>query len=98
MMAVETKPWDAAELLNTPEEIAAYLDAYLEDGTPEEIRAALRTIARSRGMATVAEQTGLKRESLYKALGENGNPTMDTLFKVIRALGLQLTVKVPEAA
>lgn len=97
-MAIKTKPFDAAEHLNTPEDIAAYLDAWLEDGTPEELRSALGTIARSRGMSAVAMQAGLKRESLYKALGKGGNPTLDTLFKVIRALGLQLTVKVAEPA
>lgn len=97
-MTARTKPFDAAEYLETPEDVAAYLDAWLEDGTPEEIRGALNTLARSRGMAAVAEKAGIKRESLYKALGENGNPTLETLVKVINALGLQLTVKVPEPA
>lgn len=92
MMALETKPWDAAEILNTPEDIAAYLDAYLEDGTSAEIREALKTIARSRGMTALAKDTGLTREALYKALGENGNPTLDTLVKVTRALGLRLSL------
>jgi probable addiction module antidote protein len=97
-MAVETTPWDAAEVLNTPEHIAAYLDAYLEDGSPEEIREALRTIARSKGMTALAQESGLTREALYKAFGENGNPTLDTLSRVFRALGLRLSVTVADAA
>ncbi|MBB5707091.1 addiction module antidote protein [Sphingopyxis panaciterrulae] len=91
-MAIETKPWDAADYLNTPEDIAAYLDAYLEDGTSEEIREALKTIARSHGMTLLAKETGLTREALYKALGDKGNPTLDTLVRVTRALGLRLSL------
>lgn len=92
MMVIETKVWDAAEILRTPEDIAAYLDAYLEDGTSAEIREALKSIARSHGMTALAKETGLTREALYKALGENGNPTLDTLVKVSRALGLRLSL------
>jgi probable addiction module antidote protein len=61
---IETRPWDAAETLNTPADIAAYLDAYLEDGTPEELLRAVKTIARSRGMTDLARQTGTSREAL----------------------------------
>lgn len=92
MMGIETKLWDAAEFLDTPAQIAAYLDAYLEDGSPAEIRAALKTVARSKGMATVARDAGVSRETLYKALGDSGNPTLDTLLKVTRALGVRLAV------
>ena len=91
-MAVETKPWDAAEVLNTPADIAAYLDAYLEDGTPEELLRAVNTIARSRGMSELARQTGISREALYRAFSENGNPTLDTLLRVMKALGVRLAV------
>jgi probable addiction module antidote protein len=94
MMAIETKPWDAAEVLTTPEHVAAYIETYLEDGTADEIREALRTIARSRGMAMVARDADLSREALYRALGPNGNPTLDTLLKLTRALGVRLTVAV----
>ena len=89
-MAIETKPWDAAEILTTPGHVAAYIEAYLEDGTAEEIREALRTVARSRGMAAVARASDLSREALYKALGPNGNPTLDTLLRVTKALGVRL--------
>jgi len=91
-MALETRPWDAAEVLNTPADIAAYLDAYLEDGTPEELLRALNTIARSRGMSDLARQTGISREALYRAFSEQGNPTLDTLMRVMKALGVRLAV------
>ena len=91
-MAIETKPWDAAEVLRTPADIAAYLDAYLEDGTPEELLRALNTIARSRGMSELARQTGISREALYRAFSESGNPTLDTLLRVMKALGVRLAV------
>lgn len=91
-MAIETKPWDAAELLQTPADIAAYLDAYLEDGTPEELLRAVSVIARSRGMSELARQTGISREALYRAFSENGNPTLDTLLRVMKALGVRLAV------
>lgn len=91
-MPIETKPWDASEFINSPQDIAAYLDAYLEDGNAEEIRAALGTIARSRGMSAIAKETGITREALYKALSDKGNPTLDTLLKVTKALGVRLAV------
>ncbi len=91
-MGIETRAWDAADVLNTPADIAAYLDAYLEDGTPEELLRALSTIARSRGMTELARQTGVSREALYRALSESGNPTLDTLMRVMKALGVRLAV------
>ena len=92
MMTTETKPWDAAEVLNTPADIAAYLDAYLEDGTPEELLRAVNTIARSRGMTALARETGISREALYRAFSESGNPTLDTLLRVLKAFGVRLAV------
>lgn len=91
-MAIETKPWDAAEVLETPADIAAYLDAYLEDGTAEELLRALNTIARSRGMTALARETGISREALYRAFSDKGNPTLDTLMRVMKALGVRLAV------
>ena len=73
IMTIETKPWNAAELLETPADIAAYLDAYLEDGTTEELLGALNTIARSRGMSALARDTGISREALYRAFSDNDN-------------------------
>src|SRR5436189_5848885 len=87
----KTAPYDVAEHLRTPEEMAAYLDAWLEEA-PEDaagIARALGDIARAKGMTQVARDSGLSRESLYKALGENGNPTFATVLKVARALGVK---------
>lgn len=90
MAKTETLPWDPAEHLETEEDKASYLEAALEDGDPAVITAALGDIARARGMTHVARETGLGRESLYKALSPEGNPELATVLKVIRALGLRL--------
>lgn len=87
---LQTRVWDAAEHLETEEDMAAYLDAALEDGDPGVIVAALGDIARAQGMAKIAREAGVGRESLYKALSANGNPEFTTVLKVVRALGLQL--------
>jgi len=87
-----TTAYDVAEHLRTPEEMAAYLDAWLEDA-PEDgsgIARALGDIARAKGMAQVARDAGLSRESLYRALSAGGNPSFATVLKVARALGLRL--------
>lgn len=85
-------PWDASEHLETKEDIAAYLEAALEDADPALVVAALGDIARSRGMTNIARETGLGRESLYKALSSEGNPEFATVLKVLKALGLRLQV------
>jgi probable addiction module antidote protein len=87
---LKTRPWDAAEHLTTEEDMAAYLEAALEDGDPALISAALGDIARAKGMSQIAQETGLGRESLYKALSPGGNPEFSTVLKVVRALGLRL--------
>ena len=90
MDKTETRPWDAVEHLNTAADMAAYLEAALEDGDPTLITAVLGDLARAKGMAQLARDTGLGRESLYKALSAEGNPEFATVLKVIRALGLKL--------
>lgn len=92
-MAKETKAWDPAERLTAPQAIADYLDAALEDGDPKVIASVLGDIARAKGMAEVARTAGLSRESLYRALSDNGNPSLATTLAVVRALGLSLTVR-----
>lgn len=89
-MALKTTRWDSAEHLQTEEDIAAYLDAVLEENDPALITHALGVIARAKGMSQIARETGLGRESLYKALSPEGNPEFATVLKVIKALGLQL--------
>jgi len=85
-----TRPFDAARYLSSDEDIAAYLDAVLEDGDPRVVSRALGEIARAKGMTNIARATGMSRESLYKALSPDGNPEMATFLKVVRAFGLHL--------
>jgi probable addiction module antidote protein len=88
-----TRPYDVADQLRTPAETAAYLDAWLAEAPDDAagIARALGDIARARGMAHVARATGLSRESLYRALSANGNPSFATVLKVTKALGLRLS-------
>jgi len=84
--------YDVSEHLRTPEEMAAYLDAWLEEA-PEDaggIARALGDIARAKGMSQVAKDAGLSRESLYRALSAEGNPSFATVLKVTKALGVRL--------
>ena len=87
-----TTRYDVAEHLRTPEEMAAYLEACLEEaeGNAAFIAKALGDIARAKGMTQVARDSGLSRESLYKALSGDRSPDFDTILKVVGALGLQL--------
>jgi probable addiction module antidote protein len=87
---LKTSVWDPAEHLETEEDIAAYLEAAFEEGDPSLIAAALGDIARAKGMAQIARDAGLGRESLYKALSPEGNPEFATIMKVVNALGLKL--------
>ena len=91
-MKTRTTPYDVAEQLRTPEEMAAYLDAWLEEAPDDTagITRALGDIARAKGITQVAKDTGLSRESLYRALSADGNPSFATVLKVARALGLKL--------
>lgn len=87
-----TTPYDSADYLQTPEDIAHYLEAAFEDGDPALIAYALGAVARSEGMTEISKATGLTRASLYKALSAEGNPEFATVLKVITALGLKLRV------
>ena len=92
MAKTKTTRYDVAEHLRTPEEMAAYLEACLEeaDGDAAFIARALGNIAKAKGMAQVARDAGLSRESLYKALSGDRSPGFDTILKVVEALGLKL--------
>jgi probable addiction module antidote protein len=96
MNKTKTSNYDVAEHLRTPEEMALYLDACIEeaDGDAAFIAKALGDIARARGMSQVAKDTGLSRESLYKALSGERAPTFDTILKVTKALGVKLHASV----
>ncbi len=95
MTKIQTTRYDVAEHLRTQEEMAAYLEACLEeaDGDAAFVAKALGDIARAKGMAQVARDAGLSRESLYKALSGERSPGVDTIRKVMGALGLQLHAK-----
>ncbi len=92
MARIKTTKYDVAEYLNTPEEMAAYLEACLEEanGDAAFVAKALGNIARAKGMSEIARQTGLSRESLYKSLSGERSPSFDTILKVIAALGLKI--------
>ena len=90
MMITKTKTFDVAEFLEDEQTIAEYLNMALEDPNPEMLLLAVRNIARARGMTQLARDTGLGRESLYKALSEGAKPRYDTVLKVVRALGVKL--------
>ncbi len=94
-MAIETTRWDSAEHLQTEEDIQLYLEAALEeaDDDPALLIHALSVIARAKNMSKLARDAGLSREGLYKALSPEGNPTFATVAKVVKALGLKLTVQ-----
>lgn len=91
--------YDTADYLQTEEDIAAYLEAVMEENDPALLAAALGDIARARNMSQLAKEVGMSREGLYKALSGEGNPAFSTISKVIvNALGLRLTIAPPVAA
>ena len=96
MKRIKTTRYDVAEHLRTPQEMAAYLEACFEDAGRNAafIAKAIGDIARAKGMAQVAREAGLSRESLYKALSGDRSPGFDTILKVIEALGLRLRAEV----
>lgn len=89
-MALETTPFDAAEYLDSPEAIEAFLEDAFEGGNAAFIAHALGVVARAKGMSQLAADTGLSRQALYKALSSDGNPALDTVLKVSESLGFKL--------
>lgn len=92
-MGLKTKVLDPAKYLETEEDIIVYLDAAMEDNDPAHIARALGDVARSEGMTEISKRTGLGRQALYKALSEQGNPTLETVTAIISSLGLRLSVQ-----
>lgn len=90
MGKLATKPFDVAKYIRTPEAVVELLNDAFESGHAEYIANALGIAARSEGMTKIAAKAGVNRQALYTALGENGNPTLETLLKVLGALGLKL--------
>ena len=92
MKKIKLSKWDSAEYLKTDEDMVLYLEACLEEAGDDAafIAKALGTIARAKGMTQLAKETGLGRESLYKALSGEGNPSFATILKVMNALGIKL--------
>lgn len=90
--------WDSAELLHSPEAIAACVEAAFEDGDPSVIAHALGVVARARGMTQLARDAGLSRDAMYKAFQPDGNPTLQTLTSVMKALGMKLSAEVQAPA
>ncbi|MDP5116254.1 MAG: putative addiction module antidote protein [Burkholderiaceae bacterium] len=95
MTTLKLRKWDSAEHLNTDEDMAAYLEACLQEAGDDAafIAKALGNIARAKGMTQLSKDTGLGRESLYKALSGEGNPSFATILKVTHALGLKFHVQ-----
>lgn len=91
-LRTKTTPYDVSEHLRTPDEMAAYLDAWFEEAPDDAagIARAFGDIARAKGMSRVAKDAGLSRESLYRALSAEGNPSFATILKVAKALGVRL--------
>lgn len=92
MKTIQLRRWDSAEHLKTPEDMALYLEACLQEAGDDAafVAKALGNIARAKGMSQLANETGMGRESLYKALSGEGNPSFATILKVARALGIEL--------
>ena len=103
-MAPNLTAFDPSEYLATEEAIRAFLEDAMESGDPKVIAASIGEVARAKGMSQLARQAGMSRESLYRALSEDGNPQLGTVVKVLKALGIQLSVasagtgKKPDAA
>jgi probable addiction module antidote protein len=89
----KTTRFDAGDYLDTEAHQVAYIAAALESGDADFVRDALGLVARARGMGGIANKAGLNRESLYKALGESGNPEFGTVMRIVRALGLTLSAR-----
>jgi len=93
MKVSDLPDFDAAEFLETSEDIAEYLSVIIEDNDPELLAAALGDIARSKGMTMVAQKAGITREALYKALRAGSSPRFETISRVLNALGVELTIR-----
>ena len=90
MKPVKTTVWDPAEYLETEEQITAYLEDIFKSNDPDLMIAAIGDVARARGMSKIADETSRGRESLYKSLSQGGNPSFETVIKVLSSIGFGL--------
>lgn len=97
-MGVNTTAWDPADYIDTPEDAAAYINAALTYEDPAFLVQAIGDLARARSMGKVAADTGLSRESLYRALSDKGNPRFFTIVRVLDSLGLRVCIEPKPAA
>jgi probable addiction module antidote protein len=93
MESIKTKAWDMADHINNKEDVTAYLEAALEENDTALLLAVIGDIARSKGMVQIAKELNLARESLYRSLSQDGNPSFNTVAKVLDNLGYQLSVR-----
>ena len=98
MTKLVTTPFDAAKYVTEPEDVIDFLNDAFESGHLPYIANVVGVVARSEGMTKIAEKTGVNRQALYTALSENGNPTLETLLKVMSALGIRLKCEAVEEA
>ncbi len=91
-MGIKTKPFEVAEFLESEDDMVSYLQTVMEERNLELFRLALSDIAKAKGMTELAETIGVNRQSLYRSLSKNGNPSFATIEKIIHSLGLKLTV------
>jgi probable addiction module antidote protein len=96
-MKLKTTKWAVAKFLNSEKDISTYMEEAFKTGDASYVAHALGVVARAKGMAEIAEQTGLSREQLYRSFSGQGNPTLKTTLAVMKTLGLQLTTRVPKA-
>jgi probable addiction module antidote protein len=92
-MPTKTTPYDVADYLTSDDRVAAYIELAMEESDPKAIATTLGNVARARGMTKLAEDTGLTREALYRALAPEGNPTLATFAAVLDAMGLRMRVE-----
>lgn len=90
---VNVREWDASEYLDDEQAVIDYLDAAAETGDPALMQAAIGDVAKARGMGQIAKEAGVGRESLYKSLSKDGNPSFQTILKVIHALGGRISIQ-----
>lgn len=98
MTKLVTTPFDAAKYIREPEDVIEFLNDAFDSGHAPYIAAVLGDVARSQGMTKLAAKTGVNRQALYTALSENGNPTLETLLKVLAAMGVRLRCETAKAA